>query len=79
MVEEFRFGENRTISVGPIEAQRVSGWVGETLLIETLDEDGYLLTESWRLEADGTLLARDVTISKGDKQTLALQQVFERD
>ena len=79
VVEEYRFGENRTISVGPIEAQRVSGWVGETLLVETLDEDGYLLTESWRLEADGNRLARDVTISKGDKQTLTLQQVFERD
>lgn len=79
VVEEYRFGENRTISVGPIEAQRVSGWVGETLLVETLDEDGYLLTESWQLEADGNLLKRDVTINKGDKQTLALQQVFERD
>lgn len=78
VVEEYRFGENRTVSVGPIEAQRVSGWVGETLLVETLDEDGYLLTESWRLEAGGTVLRRDVAISKRDKQTLALQQVFER-
>lgn len=78
VVEEYRFGENRVVSVGPIEAQRVSGWVGESLVIETLDEDGYLLTESWQLEADGTLLRRDVTITRRDKQTLALQQVFER-
>ena len=79
VVEEFRFGENRLVSVGPIEAQRVSGWVGETLLIETMDEDGYVLSESWRLDAGGSVLLRDVAITRGDTQTLSLQQLFDRD
>lgn len=79
VVEEYRFGENRTVSVGPIEAQRVSGWTGETLLIETMDEDGYVLSESWRLGSDGEVLRRDVTIARDDKQTLSLQQLFDRD
>ena len=78
VVEEYRFGENRTVSVGPIEAQRVSGWTGETLFIETMDDDGYVLSESWRLGPDGNVLRRDIAIARGDKQTLSLQQLFDR-
>ena len=29
IVEEYRFGEKRQISVGPVTADRVSGWEGE--------------------------------------------------
>jgi hypothetical protein len=78
VVEEFTFGENRTVSVGPIEAQRVSGWVGDSLLIETMDEEGYLLSESWRLRDGGAVLSRDVQITRGNEQTMSLQQVFDR-
>lgn len=78
VVEEFTFGENRTVSVGPIEAQRVSGWVGGSLLIETMDENGFVLSESWQLQDDGTVLSRDVQIVKGDQQLMAMQQVFDR-
>ena len=38
VVEEFGFGENRIVTLGPIEAQRVSGWEGATYIVETLDE-----------------------------------------
>ena len=78
VVEEFTFGENRTVSVGPIEAQRVSGWVGEALLIETMDEDGFLLSESWSLQDGGAILHRDVQITKGEERVMSLQQVFDR-
>jgi hypothetical protein len=37
VVEEFRFGENRTVSIGEVEAQRVTGWDGNQLVVETLD------------------------------------------
>ncbi len=77
VVEEYNFGENRTVSVGPIEAQRVSGWEGSTYVVETLDEDGNLLTETWRLEGD--VLVRNITITRGDTRKLALQQVFDPD
>jgi hypothetical protein len=78
IVEEYNFGENRKVSVGPIEAQRVSGWDGRTFITETMDEEGNVLTELWRLEDDGALLVRDVSI--GDESTVGFsaQQVFIR-
>ncbi len=79
VVEEYTFGENRTISVGPIEAQRVSGWRDGVFVVETLDEDGARLTESWRLADGGRRLVRDVKIVQGDKQKLSMQEQFQRD
>jgi hypothetical protein len=79
IVEEYNFGEKRIVNVGPIEAQRVSGWDGDRFVAETMDEDGYVLTESWRLDADGTRLVRDISIAREDKTVHETQQVFERE
>lgn len=79
VVEEYNFGENRRVSVGPIEAQRVSGWVGSDFVVETLDEEGNVLRESWRLEERGDVLVRDLSIMRREEQTFALRQVFDRD
>ncbi len=79
IVEEYAFGENRTVAVGPIEAQRVSGWQNETFVVETLDAEGSLLAEAWRLDDEGTELVRDVALARGDKQKWFLRQRFERD
>lgn len=78
IVEEYTFGENRTVSVGPIEAQRVSGWKERVFVVETLDEQGVLLTESWHLEADGALLVRDITVTRGDSEQFSTRQRFDR-
>lgn len=78
VVEEFTFGENRTVSVGPIEAQRVSGWQGATYVVETLDEEGAILREEWKLDEDGAVLRRDVSISRKDEVQYGLQQHFDR-
>jgi len=78
VVEEFTFGENRLEKIGPIEAQRVSGWDGRLFVVETLDKGGTKLFESWRLENDNTVLIRDIRISKGEKETFSQRQVFER-
>jgi len=75
IVEEYTFGENRIVSVGPIEAQRVSGWQGRDFVVETLDAQGGLLTEIWHLDAD--VLVRDISVSRGDKQQFSSQQQFE--
>lgn len=78
VVEEYRFGENRQVSVGAISASRVSGWEHDAYVIETLDKDGAKLVESWRLQQDGNVLQRNIMIwDRGDKQ-LALEQRFER-
>ena len=78
IVEEYTFGENRIVAVGPIEAQRVSGWNGMAFVVETLDGQGTLLTESWRLESGGAVLLREISIVRGDKEQFSTRQRFDR-
>ena len=78
IVEEYSFGENRTVSVGPIEAQRVSGWQDQAFVVETLDKEGGLLTESWHINAADGVLVRDIAIFRGDKQQFSTRQRFDR-
>jgi hypothetical protein len=77
IVEEFTFGENRIVSIGPIEALRVSGWEGNSFVVETRDESGTTLYESWYFGSDDSVLIRDIRISKGEDETFTLQQVFD--
>ncbi|MCP5090641.1 MAG: hypothetical protein GY949_06945 [Gammaproteobacteria bacterium] len=78
VVEEYTFGENRVVSVGPIEAQRVSGWQERKFVVETLDDEGNLLTETWRLEAGGMVLVRDIAVTRGNDQMFSSRQYFDR-
>ena len=59
VVEEFTFGENRIINIGPIEAKRVAGWEADAFVVETLDDTGTILFEAWRLEESDAVLIRD--------------------
>ena len=77
IVEEYNFGENRTVSIGPIKAQRVSGWEGPVFIIDTMDEYGNKLTERWQL--DGDILVRDIEMSKGEEIFMQRRQEFEPD
>lgn len=78
VVEEFTFGENRMVEIGPIEALRVSGWEGNSFVIETLDDTGTTLSESWSLQQNGSVLVRDIRISKGEREDFAEQLRFDR-
>ncbi len=78
VVEEYTFGENRTISLGPIEAQRVSGWEGPAFVVETMDDRGAVLTETWTLATDGQELVREIGIVDDDELLYTMRQVFER-
>jgi hypothetical protein len=78
VVEEYRFGEKRQISVGPIVADRVSGWEGDGYVIETLDEDGAKLIETYRLNTNDDSLVRTILIVRKDKGHLDIEQVFDR-
>ncbi|MDX1499377.1 MAG: hypothetical protein R3176_05745 [Woeseiaceae bacterium] len=78
VVEEYRFGEQREISIGEIKADRVSGWDRNGYVIETLDADGAKLVERWGLDADGRVLRRRVRLTDGSKVELDLEQVFDR-
>lgn len=78
VVEEYTFGENREIEIGPIEALRVSGWDGNSFVVETLDQSGTTLFESWHLDDDGSILVRDIRIAKGEKSSFVQQQIFDR-
>lgn len=78
IVEEYTFGENRVVKIGPIEAQRVSGWEGRVFVVETLDDNGHVMTETWRLDDDGDTLIRDITIVRGGKQKSFSREEFDR-
>ena len=78
VVEEYTFGENREVTIGPIEAQRVSGWEGNTFVVETLDSDGSVLFESWQLENDDAVLVRNIRIASGEKTAYSVKQFFDR-
>jgi hypothetical protein len=76
VVEEYRFGESRTVSVGAISAARVSGWEGAAYVVETLDEDGAKLVDVYRLQNGGRRLQRSIEIWHRDKKILGLVQEF---
>jgi hypothetical protein len=74
VVEEYTFGENRVVALGPIEAQRVSGWEGPMYIVETMDDRGATLTETWALSSEGSELIREINIVDGESR-----QVFDRE
>ena len=77
VVEEYRFGEQRIVNVGPIQAERVSGWKNDRYVIVTRDEEGALLTESYRLAGSDTLL-RVIRLEHEGDVDLDVEQVFDR-
>ncbi len=79
VVEEFRFGENRQVSVGPVVAARVSGWEGDTYVVETLDRHGMKLTERFALADGGETLRRTITLrARNHEDSVTLVQEFAR-
>lgn len=78
IVEEFRFGENREVQVGPVVADRVSGWEGAEYVVETLDKNNMKLTERFALEQNGEVLRRTITLRGKDKQERTIVQLFDR-
>lgn len=78
VVEEYRFGENREVSVGAISASRTSGWEGDGYVILTLDENGAKLTDTYALQGEGDVLRRRILITYRNDVMLDLEQVFNR-
>lgn len=77
IVEEYRFGEQRTVSVGPVEADRVSGWESNAYVIETRDEEGAILIETYGLDGPDSLV-RTMRIYHRGNEELNVRQVFDR-
>ncbi len=77
IVEEYSFGENRLILVGPIQARRVSGWKSDYFVVETLDESGALLSEKWHIQNSDMNLVRDIRITIGKTEIYRNKQSFE--
>ena len=78
VVDEFRFGENRVVSIGPIDAERASGWAENGYVIETLDDDGALLIDTYRLTNEGESLRRTIELREGTKLQRSLQVDYDR-
>jgi hypothetical protein len=79
VVEEYRFGEARMVSTGGARAQRVSGWDGESYVIETLDENGMKLSERYSLADGGETLRRDIVLRSAELEEVAILQTFRRE
>lgn len=79
VVEEFRFGENRMINIGQIDAQRVSGWEGNEYVVETLDKGGMKLTERFALIEGGLVLRRHIVFRDKDSREVEIEQLFDRE
>jgi hypothetical protein len=77
IVEEYRFGEQRMVNVGPVVADRVSGWENGAYVIETRDKGGAMLIETYRLDGKDVMI-RTIRIVHKDKSKLDVQQVFDR-
>ncbi|WP_156762763.1 hypothetical protein [Woeseia oceani] len=78
IVEEYRFGEMRRISVGQAEAQRVSGWDGPDYVVETLDRYGMKISERYSLSSDREKLVREVTFRGRNNESATVVQTFAR-
>ncbi|MEX2125788.1 MAG: hypothetical protein WD795_18005 [Woeseia sp.] len=77
VVAEFRFGENREVQVGPVLADRVSGWEGRDYVAETLDPNNMKLTERFTLLNHHTLRRTIVFRSKSQEEE-TIVQTFDR-
>ena len=78
VVEEYRFGENRIINVGEVEAQRVTGWEGSQLVVETLDKNNMKMTERLSLIKSGDVLERTITFRSSAGEVETVVQRFDR-
>lgn len=79
VVEEYRFGGKRIVTVGEVEAQRAAGWEGNTLVVETLDRKGMKLTERFRLIDNGDVLERTITLRSRALEEETVVQLFDRE
>ena len=77
VVEEYRFGEQRIVSVGPVRAERVSGWENNSYVIETRDEEGAMLIETYGLDGPDSLV-RTMRIGYRGDEELNVRQIFDR-
>ncbi len=78
VVEEYRFGENRIINVGEVEAQRVTGWEGAQLVVETLDKNSMKMTERFQLLDAGRVLERAITFRSREGEEETVVQRYDR-
>tara|TARA_Y100000389_G_scaffold201599_1_gene244720 strand:- start:6788 stop:7366 length:579 start_codon:yes stop_codon:yes gene_type:complete len=77
VVEEYTFGEDRLVSIGPIKARRASGWQDSAFVVDTIDESGTILSESWRLNLNDMTLVREIKITIGETETYKNRQSYE--
>ncbi len=78
VVKEYRFGEDRPVSVGQAKAHRVSGWEDNAYVIETLGEKGMKLTDRYSLADDNQQLIRQITLRSKAMEEVTIVQEFDR-
>ena len=66
------------ISVGQVQAQRVTGWIDGALVVESLDKNSMKLTERYQLTDDRQILQRIITFRSKDDDEETILQEFDR-
>ena len=78
VVVEYRFGENREVRIGPVIADRASGWENQAYVAETLDQNNMKLTERFALAEEGRVLRRTITLRGKNMDEATIFQTFDR-
>jgi len=80
IVEEYSFGELKTIVLGNVKARRSSGWVKDkgVYRIETLDEYGMKITEEYKLLINEEKLERLLIFRDKDLNEIKVLQTYIR-
>lgn len=78
VVVEYRFGENREVRIGPVIADRVSGWENQAYVAETLDQNNMKLTERFVLAEEERVLRRTITLRGKNMEEATIFQTFDR-
>jgi len=80
IVEEYSFGELKTIVLGNVKIKRSSGWVKnkDVYRIETLDEYGMKITEEYKVLANKEKLERLLIFRDKDLNEIRVTQIFMR-
>ena len=78
IVEEYKNNRIETIELGEIKVQRSSGWQNGYYLIDTLDDRGMKITETYSLVNQNKNLQRKIILRDKDENEVVLERLYNR-
>ena len=78
IVEEYKNNRIETIELGEIKVQRSSGWQNGYYLIDTLDDRGMKITETYSLVNQNKNLQRKIILRDKDENEVVIERLYNR-